>query len=126
MGIDSEEAAWWLPILGPTAIVLAATLVHYTPPEGAVVPAHLQGTVTGVVNAGVMIGTLVQMPAIGGFELLAMIDDLVVSGRKTAQAHYGARGWVVHHLSDIFGFTYGDFTLANYDPHPHIAAPVAV
>ena len=33
--IDSEEAAWWLPILGPTAIVLAATLAHYTPPEGA-------------------------------------------------------------------------------------------
>jgi alpha-L-fucosidase 2 len=30
---------------------------------------------------------------------------LVDSGRKTAKAHYGARGWVVHHLSDIWGFT---------------------
>ena len=30
---------------------------------------------------------------------------LVDSGRKTAKAHYGARGWVVHHLSDIYGFT---------------------
>jgi thymidylate synthase len=29
-------------------------------------------------------------------------------------------------VTDIFGFTYGDFTLANYDPHPHIAAKVAV
>lgn len=26
----------------------------------------------------------------------------------------------------IFDFTYDDFTLENYDPHPHIAAPVAV
>ena len=33
--IASGEAAWWLPRPGPTAIVLAATLVHYTPPEGA-------------------------------------------------------------------------------------------
>lgn len=29
------------------------------------VPARLQGTATGVVNAGVMVGTLVQMPVIG-------------------------------------------------------------
>jgi MFS family permease len=28
-------------------------------------PPRLQGTVTGVVNAGVMVGTLIQMPAIG-------------------------------------------------------------
>jgi len=28
-------------------------------------PLRLQGTVTGVVNAGVMVGTLVQMPVIG-------------------------------------------------------------
>ena len=27
---------------------------------------------------------------------------------------------------DIFGFTYEDFELVGYDPHPHIAAPVAV
>ncbi len=27
---------------------------------------------------------------------------------------------------DIFGFRYEDFTLQGYDPHPHIAAPVAV
>jgi thymidylate synthase len=29
-------------------------------------------------------------------------------------------------ISDIFGFTYEDFSLENYDPHPHIKAPVAV
>ncbi|HEY8995677.1 MAG TPA: glycoside hydrolase family 95 protein [Lacunisphaera sp.] len=34
--------------------------------------------------------------------LYAMIDDLVASGRKTAQAHYGARGWVLHHNTDLW------------------------
>jgi thymidylate synthase len=29
-------------------------------------------------------------------------------------------------VNDIFGFRYEDFELAGYDPHPHIAAPVAV
>jgi alpha-L-fucosidase 2 len=33
------------------------------------------------------------------------VESLVPSGRKTAQVHYGARGWVAHHLSDIWGFT---------------------
>lgn len=30
---------------------------------------------------------------------------LVDSGRQTARVHYGARGWVIHHLSDVWGFT---------------------
>ncbi len=34
--------------------------------------------------------------------LFAMLDDGVVSGRKTAQAHYGARGWVLHHNTDLW------------------------
>lgn len=34
--------------------------------------------------------------------LFDMIDDLVVSGRRTAQAHYGARGWVLHHNTDLW------------------------
>ena len=29
-------------------------------------------------------------------------------------------------VGDLFGFTYDDFTLEGYDPHPHISAPVAV
>ena len=29
-------------------------------------------------------------------------------------------------VRDIFAFRFEDFTLAGYDPHPHIAAPVAV
>ena len=29
-------------------------------------------------------------------------------------------------VDDLFGFRYEDFRLENYDPHPHIPAPVAV
>jgi thymidylate synthase len=29
-------------------------------------------------------------------------------------------------VKDIFSFTYGDFALSDYNPHPHIAAKVAV
>lgn len=34
--------------------------------------------------------------------LFDMIDDLVISGSKTAAAHYGARGWVLHHNTDLW------------------------
>ena len=34
--------------------------------------------------------------------LWSIIDDLVVSGRETARAHYGARGWVLHHNTDLW------------------------
>lgn len=37
--------------------------------------------------------------------LFDFMDSLVPSGRKTAKVHYGAKGWVVHHLSDVWGFT---------------------
>ena len=29
-------------------------------------------------------------------------------------------------VTSIFEFTYDDFTLENYQPHPHIKAPIAV
>jgi thymidylate synthase len=29
-------------------------------------------------------------------------------------------------VQDLFAFRFEDFTLENYDPHPHIKAPVAV
>jgi alpha-L-fucosidase 2 len=37
--------------------------------------------------------------------LIDYAASLVESGRRTAQVHYGCRGWVAHHLSDIWGFT---------------------
>jgi alpha-L-fucosidase 2 len=37
--------------------------------------------------------------------LFDLMDALVEPGSRTAQVQYGARGWVVHHLTDIFGFT---------------------
>ncbi len=37
--------------------------------------------------------------------LFDYMDSLIPSGTETAQRMYGARGWVVHHLSDVFGFT---------------------
>jgi thymidylate synthase len=29
-------------------------------------------------------------------------------------------------VKDIFSFKFDDFSLVNYDPHPHIKAPIAV
>ncbi|MEA2093666.1 MAG: thymidylate synthase, partial [Pseudomonadota bacterium] len=29
-------------------------------------------------------------------------------------------------VNDLFNFSFDDFKLQNYDPHPHIKAPVAV
>ena len=37
--------------------------------------------------------------------LFDYMDTLVEPGRRTAKHHYGADGWVVHHLSDVWGFT---------------------
>ena len=37
--------------------------------------------------------------------LFDYMESLVGPGSKTAKVQYGARGWVVHHLSDIFGYT---------------------
>jgi len=37
--------------------------------------------------------------------LFDYMDSLVPSGEQTARRIYGARGWVVHHLSDLYGFT---------------------
>jgi alpha-L-fucosidase 2 len=37
--------------------------------------------------------------------VLAMIEDLAVTGAVTARAHYGARGWVTHHNTDVWRAT---------------------
>ncbi len=34
--------------------------------------------------------------------LFDMLEDLVISGQKTAQAHYGCRGWILHHNTDLW------------------------
>ncbi len=34
--------------------------------------------------------------------LIAMVQDLTVTGARTAQEMYGARGWVVHHNTDLW------------------------
>jgi alpha-L-fucosidase 2 len=34
--------------------------------------------------------------------LFDMLEDLVISGEKTALAHYNCRGWVFHHNADIW------------------------
>ena len=34
--------------------------------------------------------------------LFDLIDECAVTGGKTAHAHYGARGWVLHHNTDIW------------------------
>ena len=34
--------------------------------------------------------------------LFDMIDECVISGRRTAKVHYNARGWVLHHNTDLW------------------------
>jgi alpha-L-fucosidase 2 len=34
--------------------------------------------------------------------LFSMLEDLAVTGRKTAKAHYGCNGWVLHHNTDLW------------------------
>lgn len=34
--------------------------------------------------------------------LFDLIEDCVVTGRETVAAHYGARGWVLHHNTDLW------------------------
>jgi alpha-L-fucosidase 2 len=37
--------------------------------------------------------------------LFDFVESLREPGRKTARVHYGARGFVAHHITDIWGFT---------------------
>lgn len=37
--------------------------------------------------------------------LFDLIESLREPGRKTARVHYGARGWVVHTITNVWGFT---------------------
>jgi alpha-L-fucosidase 2 len=46
-----------------------------------------------------------------------MIDDCVETGRLTAKVHYGARGWVLHHNTDLWR---GTAPINNVEPR-HLA-----
>ena len=37
--------------------------------------------------------------------LFDLLESLVAPGARTAQVHYGCRGFVAHHLTDVWGFT---------------------
>ena len=37
--------------------------------------------------------------------LVTYIDTLAKHGKRTAKVHYNSNGWVVHHASDMFGYT---------------------
>ena len=37
--------------------------------------------------------------------LFDLLEDLSVSGARTAAIHYGARGWTAHHNTDLWGMT---------------------
>ncbi|WP_224705241.1 glycoside hydrolase family 95 protein [Devosia aquimaris] len=37
--------------------------------------------------------------------LLAMVEDLTITGAEMARQHYGARGWVLHHNTDLWRAT---------------------
>ncbi|WP_375450699.1 glycoside hydrolase N-terminal domain-containing protein [uncultured Devosia sp.] len=37
--------------------------------------------------------------------LIALVEDIAQTGRETARIHYGARGWVLHHNTDLWRAT---------------------
>jgi alpha-L-fucosidase 2 len=49
--------------------------------------------------------------------LFAMLQDLSVTGQQSARTMYGARGWVLHHNTDIWRIT-GQVDAANYGLWP--------
>ena len=43
--------------------------------------------------------------------LIDLMDSLVPSGSKTAEELYGARGWVMHHKTDVWGYTVVSYSI---------------
>lgn len=48
--------------------------------------------------------------------LLQLVQDLSQTGKVTAKEYYGARGWVVHHNTDIWGLSNAVGNKGNGDP----------
>jgi alpha-L-fucosidase 2 len=109
---------------GPSDPALAATLFQYgrylliASSRPGDMPANLQGIwswhMNAPWNADYHTNINVQMnywPAEVAnlsechLPLFDLMDLLVKPGERTARLHYGARGWVVHHLTDAWGFT---------------------
>jgi alpha-L-fucosidase 2 len=49
--------------------------------------------------------------------LFRLIEDIAQTGQRTARTHYGARGWVAHHNTDIWRAT-GPVDAAEYGTWP--------
>ncbi len=49
--------------------------------------------------------------------LLALVEDIAVTGRVTAREHYGAGGWVCHHNTDLWRAT-GPIDAAKFGTWP--------
>jgi alpha-L-fucosidase 2 len=49
--------------------------------------------------------------------LVALVEDLTETGARTAKLHYGARGWVAHHNTDLWRAT-GPIDGAQYGTWP--------
>lgn len=56
--------------------------------------------------------------------LFDLVDDLSITGRKTARAMYGAQGWVAHHNTDLWRIT-GPVDNAFFGTWPHGGAWLA-
>ncbi len=93
--------------------------------RGACFPPHLQGiwseSIVPVWFAGIWLNLNEQMnywPAeVAGLgechqTLFGLMERLVEPATRTAQRHYGARGWAVHLMTDVYGFTE-----TGYAPH---------
>jgi alpha-L-fucosidase 2 len=48
--------------------------------------------------------------------LFDMMDNLVEPGSRTAKVHYNARGWVVHLMTDVWGFTEPGYGIHGHWP----------
>jgi len=48
--------------------------------------------------------------------LFDLMDYIVEPGTRTARVHYGARGWAVHLMTDIWGFTEPGYGVHGYWP----------
>ncbi|MCA3010305.1 MAG: glycoside hydrolase family 95 protein [Phycisphaerales bacterium] len=105
------------PDLIATYLRLADHLLRGSSREGGL-PANLQGLWAGELqtpwngdyhlNINVQMNYWAALPT-GRFgehlPLLDLVDSLQAPGGRTAQAYYGAPGWVAHTITNVWGFT---------------------